>query len=133
MATPLRQNERYSDFYTNFDPHPVRGDLLRLTNEEAVKRSIKNLMFTAPYERRFQPDVGAGLPQYLFENIDSTTEFIIREKIIETIRFYEPRANVVEVYVNAMPDDNAYTATIVFTVLSNITPVTLDLILTRVR
>jgi len=123
----------YSDISTNLTVHPVRGDLLLLSDDAAVKRSIINLMFTEPYERFFNPNFGAGLKAYLFENISQDTEYIIREKIIEVITNYEPRANIVNVSVKALPDQNAYNASIIFSVLNNVNPVTLEVILRRVR
>ena len=123
----------YSDLTTNFTIHPVKGDLILLTNEDAVKRSIINLMFTDPYERFFSPNIGAGLKAYLFENITQDTEFLIKEKIKEVITNYEPRANLINVSVKALQDQNMYSASIIFSVLNSINPVTLDILLRRVR
>ena len=123
----------YSDLTTNFIIHPVKGDVILTANEVAVKRSILNLMFTDPYERFFNPHIGAGLKSFLFENINLDTEFIIREKIKESIINYEPRANVISISVTAVPEDNMYTASIVFSVLNSINPITLEVILRRVR
>ena len=123
----------YSDLTTNFNIHPTKGDVILLSDEIAVKRSIINLMYTEPYERFFRPNIGAGLKAYLFENINQDIEFIIKEKIIETIRNYEPRANLINVSVTAKPDDNMYVASIIFSVLNSINPVTLEVILRRVR
>ena len=123
----------YSDLTTNFVIHPIKGDLVLSTDEVAVKKSIMNLLFTDPYERFFNPNIGAGLKSYLFENISQDTEFIIREKIRESIINYEQRANLINVIVTAVPEDNMYTASIVFSVLNSINPVTLEVILRRVR
>lgn len=113
--------------------HPIKGDLTLLTNEDAIKRSIINLLFTEPYERFFNPNLGAGLKAYLFENISKNTEYIIKEKITETINNYEPRALLLEVSVKAVPDDNLYTATVTFGIANSKTPAVLNLILRRVR
>lgn len=129
MATILK----YTDLPTNLDIHPIKGDLMLLTNENAIKRSIINLMYTDRYERFFSPNIGAGLKAYLFENITRDTEFVIKERITETINNYEPRANLISVDVKAMPDDNAYSATITFSIANNVNPVTLGLVLRRVR
>jgi phage baseplate assembly protein W len=123
----------YSDITTNFDIHPVKEDLVLLTNEQAVKRSIRNLLLTDPGERFFRPNIGAGIRQSLFENISRDTEFIIKEKIVETVKNYEPRASLYSVNVKALPDENAYSASIIFYVTNNTSPITLDLILRRVR
>jgi phage baseplate assembly protein W len=79
----------YSDLSTNLTIHPIKGDIVILANENAVKRSIINLMYTEPYERFFNPSIGAGLKGYLFENISQDTEYIIREKIIEVRTIWE--------------------------------------------
>ena len=123
----------YSDLTTNFNIHPVKGDIILLSDELAVKRSIINLMYTEPYERFFRPNIGAGLKAYLFDNISLDMEFMIKDRIIESIRNYEPRANIINVSVTAKPDDNAYVASIIFSILNNINPVTLEVILRRVR
>jgi phage baseplate assembly protein W len=123
----------YLDLTTNLIIHPIKGDIILLKDEIAVKRSIINLMFTQPYERFFSPNIGAGLTGYLFENISQDTEYIIREKIIEVISNFEPRANIINVSVKAIPDENLYNAKIIFSVLNNINPLTLEVILRRVR
>jgi hypothetical protein len=67
------------------------------------------------------------------EVIGPDTEFILKERIRETIINYEPRANLYSVTVKALPDENSYSASIVFSIINNTTPVTLDLVLRRVR
>ena len=124
---------QYSDIPTNFDVHPVKEDLVLLTNEQAVKRSIRNLLLTDPYERFFNLNLGAGIRQTLFENMSRDTEYVLKEKITETINNYEPRASLYSVNVKALPDENAYFASLVFYITNNTAPITLDLILRRVR
>ena len=128
MATTL-----YSDLTTNFNIHPIKGDLVLLKDSEAVKRSIRNLILTDPYERFFNPTIGSGINASLFENMSRDTETILRIKISETIENFEPRANLLNVKVKALPDENAYSVNIVFSVNNNLQPVQLDFILRRVR
>ena len=65
--TPQTNTEEfYSDFQTNFTIHPIKKDLTRLVNEDSVKRSIKNILLTNYYERRFRPRFGANIRKYLF-------------------------------------------------------------------
>jgi phage baseplate assembly protein W len=123
----------YSDIPTDLTVHPVKEDLVLLTNEQAVKRSIRNLLLTDPYERFFNPTLGSGIRSLLFENISQDTEFILQEKIRETIINYEPRANLYSVGVKILEDDNSYAVNIIFSLVNSLTPVTLDLILRRVR
>lgn len=123
----------YSDIPVNFDVHPLKGDLILTTNEDAVKRSIRNLLLTDPYERFFNPKIGAGIRASLFENIGQDTEFLLKTQITETINNYEKRAQLYSVKVKAFPDQNAYNASIVFYLVNYTTPITLDLLLRRIR
>lgn len=123
----------YSDIPVNFDVHPLKGDLILTTNEDAVKRSIRNLLLTDPYERFFNPKIGAGIRASLFENIGQDTEFLLKTQITETINNYEKRAQLYSVKVKAFPDQNAYNASIVFYLVNYTTPITLDLVLRRIR
>lgn len=123
----------YSDFRTDFAPHPVTEDLIAQTNVDAVIRSIRSLLFTRPYERFRQPKLGSGLTAYLFEPISPVTEDAIRQAITSTINNYEPRARLLEVYVSAQPDENAYSATIVFNVVNIEAPIKFTTILQRIR
>lgn len=128
-----RREARYKDFYINFDVHPVRGDLFVLTDEESIKRSIKNLIFTDPGERMFSPFLGSGIRASLFENITFNTAANIKAQIEATIENFEPRALLIDVYVTPDEDRNGYNATIVFSTINNPQPVTFDVLLTRVR
>lgn len=139
MTTRVPRTEpRYKDFYMNFNVKAVltgrqKGDLYVLTDADAVKASIKALILTDPYERFFRPNLGGGIRASLFENISINTEAIIKTQIEYTIMNYEPRAQLVEVYVNAVPDENKYAVTIVFSVINSTQQERLDVILYRVR
>ena len=132
-TTVTKKEDLYSDFKANFDPHPIKGDLVRLTNEDAVIRSIRNILLTDQYERFGNPDFGAGLRHYLFEPVSKLTESQIRDAIISAIKNYEQRAELIEVYVFASPDDNASSATILFNVINRIEPVSMTVVLERIR
>jgi len=132
--TPLtNQSEFFSDLSTNFEEHPDTHDLMRLKNDEAVKRSIKNLILTNKYERPFQPNVGSNLRKYLFEDISPTTSLNLQNEIKTTIENYEPRASNIDVTVSPYIDENAYVVNILFYLINSSTPVSLNTILYRVR
>lgn len=134
MSLLDRQKIRYTDIPTNMTVHPNRRDLIPLRNEEAVKRAIKNVIFTGEYERRFQPEWGAGIPQYLFENInDPNIELLLRNKIKERVKYREPRGTILEVIVHGRPDENSISLRIFFSINNDPNPITLDVILERVR
>ena len=128
-----RTTARYKDFYDNLDAHPVRGDLFVLEDAEAVKTSIRNLIFTNRGERFFQPYLGSDIRRALFENVSPETTFMIQTYIESTIQNFEPRANLLATYVNPTPDENAYNIQIVFSLINNPAPITFNLLLTRVR
>jgi phage baseplate assembly protein W len=125
--------ELYSDFLVNLNPHPVSGAVLRFTNEKAVTRSIRNLILTNPGERLYQPDIGSGIQQLLFEPISNFTASMLSKFIEDTISKYEQRAKVVVVDVVAEEDKNRYTVTIVYMLINKQEPVSITVTLQRVR
>lgn len=123
----------YSDFLVNFNAHPDNEQLMINYNEEAVLRSIKNLLFTNKYERLFQPALGSNLKSLLFEPITPQTETNIVDQIRETIENHEPRANIIDLVATGYPDQNAYMVTLTFYVTSMQNALTVNIPLIRVR
>lgn len=126
-------NREYRDINLNFIPHPGTGDIDILKDAEAVKRSVKNLVLTNFYERPFQPNLGCGIAQLLFEPMTQITESQIKLAIEEVIRAYEPRALIISTVVKADIDYHRYSATITFSIASIREPLTISLFLERVR
>lgn len=133
MATPLTQRVVYSDFFTDLDKHPIRSTVLRKTNVDAVKQSLRNLMLTDRGERLFQPNLGGNIRAMLFENITSQTFLTMQEHIKDVIEAHEPRADVIDVYIAQTSQEHEVQITIVFRVVNVQEPVTLELLLERVR
>lgn len=106
----------YSDINLDFHPHPVSGDLVPLTNAEAVKRSVRNILFTGKNERLFNPEFGANLRQLLFEPITPASELQIKLYITNAIRFFEPRINIIELRVKASVDEYQYNVYFAFSI-----------------
>lgn len=127
------QEEIYSDFLVNMNPHPVSGALLRFVNEKAVTRSIRNLIQTNPGERLYQPNVGSGIRSLLFEPMSQFTANTLRTMIEETIREYEERAQILAVQVIPEEERNRYSVTIVYMLINKPDPVTVNVTLQRVR
>lgn len=133
-STPLKtQAEVFSDFFTDLDFHPVKRDLVRHTNEEAVKRSIKNLLLTNRGERLFNSEIGSDIRALLFEQMSPATEQVLEDFIRVTIDNHEPRAKIEEVQINTDQDTQTIYATISFSVINKQEPVILELILNRIR
>ena len=100
--------KEYRDFDMDFEPHPAHGDLVTVKKNNAINRSIKNLMKTNAYERLFQPDIKGGISNLLFENFGPLTDGRIGAAVAHAIETYEPRAKVQKVDVMRDEENNAY-------------------------
>lgn len=137
IITPSKrkQDVLYADLRKDMFLNPVNGDVSRYTDEDAIKESIKNLLLTDQGERLFNPTFGSNIRKMLFENIlYPETKYILNETISTTIRNFEPRCNLISVNISDMMDDtNSVTITIIFSVINIQTPITLNVVLSRVR
>tara|TARA_R100000458_G_C8228333_1_gene210749 strand:+ start:101 stop:493 length:393 start_codon:yes stop_codon:yes gene_type:complete len=113
----MANEKRYSDLDLDFEPHPISGDIPFKYDEEAVKRSIRNLVFISKYEKPFHPEIRSELRKLLFENITPILGFEIEKEIEDIIKLYEPRAKLEEVTSVADPDNNRLDVTIKFKVV----------------
>ncbi len=123
----------YKDIDTLFDIHPVTRKLNILTNNAAVARSIKNLVLTNKGERPYQPFLGCDIRNQLFELNDGIVESEVEDVITECINQYEPRAELISVVANIKPDQHLVEVTVTFRVVNQTDPVSINLILERVR
>ena len=130
---PIINQVVYKDFDTLFDIHPVTRKLNVLTNEDAVIRSVKNLVLTNKGERPYQPFLGCDVRNRLFELNDGFTEDEIVENIQEVIGEYEPRAELIDVIANVRPDQNSVDVTITFRVINQTEISTVNILLEKVR
>ena len=135
MLTPTvkRKPEIYSDFHKDMTQSPINFDLARKLDEEAVKESIKNLILTDRGERLFQPDIGADVRKMLFENIDNAAIELIKDLVKNTIRNYEPRANLIGVDVLTSIDSLKVDIVITFNIINRLEPIVFAVTLDRVR
>jgi phage baseplate assembly protein W len=123
----------FSDFETDFLVDTRKNDIARLTNEESIKKSIRNLLLTNRGDRLFNNTLGSDMRSILFENPTPALDQILSDYIIKTIDNYEPRAAIISVIVNSEVDSGYVNATITFNVINKQEPVTLDLVLNRIR
>lgn len=133
MSGTINNRVIYSDFDIGFSSNPISRDLSRTINENAVKRSIKNIIFTNFYERPFRPSLGSNVNKLLFENFSPITIELIQTAITDAIKNYEPRANIIEVIATPYEDQNGVVASIVFSIINKEDPISLELSLDRVR
>lgn len=123
----------YSDFATDLDTNPITGKLLRVTNVDAVKQSIRNLVLTDFGERLMQPNLGGNVRALLFENITPQTMITAKHTLEQLISTHEPRARLIDVAVSTTNNDHEVQIQIVFAVINIEQPVTLDVVLQRIR
>ena len=117
-----RISRSFKDISLSFDPHPITKDLPVLVNQQAIRRSIRNLVQTIPTERFFNPILGSDVRQSLFEFVDFGTASVIRDQILNTISNFEPRVNDVDVHVDPRPDENEFEITITFDIIGQEIP-----------
>ena len=129
----IRTEPQYADFTVQFFQHPVSNDLARITDFEAVKRSIKSLILTDKYERLLDPNIGSNVNRLLFEPVDGTTSIVLQGYIQEVISNYEPRATLEDVVIVPDEDNNAYRITIYFSVIFSEEIQTVEIFLQRAR
>lgn len=128
-----KQNIYYSDLQTNLAIHPNKKDLTRTFNDDAVKRSIRNILLTNRGEKLMNPQFGSDIRSLLFENMTPVTESLLKDYVANAISNYEPRANIIAINVTALYDYDAYAITVVFSVINKKEPITLELLINRIR
>ena len=132
-STTVAKTRQYSDLDLALTLHPDFHDIIPLSDIDAVKNAVKNLILTNSYERAFQPTLGANVRALLFENADKFTMVSLRETIKLTLARYEPRVDSVQVQVTDNSNENRYDVTITFRVIAIDQTVDVALYLQRVR
>ena len=107
-----RLSRGFKDLSMSFQVNPLNNDLISITNETAIARSVRNLIFTLPGERFFNQNLGSRVSKVLFENMDEISASVIKDEIENTIRNYEPRVDLISVDVSPNYDDNEFNVTI---------------------
>lgn len=128
--------ELYSDFTINFDRNPFTGELAKLTNEESVKNSLKNIFLRNKGESFYDSDKGTRLRAMLFENSIGLGDFeAIKLDLIQVAQRYEPRAQIQDLQILERDgDSNSLTLKIIFSVINIPNQLfSLDLFINRVR
>ena len=123
----------YSDIDFTFTKKPGGGDVALSYDQQAVIRSIRNLLMTNHYERPFNPDLGSSLNLLLFEPLSDFTSSQLETTVKTTINNYEPRAILQSVKVIPLSDRNAYNVNITFFLENATQATTLSVILERNR
>ena len=134
LQNTAKNTRQYSDLDLFFGKKSSDSDVQQLTDIQAVKRSIRNLVQLNTYEKPFHPEIAGGVREMLFENMTPITAQIIAKQVENVINNFEPRAKLVGVRVNPDLDRNLYELTIEFYVVNAPTElVDMSVMLERLR
>ena len=129
-----RISQGFKDISMSFESNPLTDDLIALKNENAIARSIKNIVFTLPGEKYFDPEFGSDISAALFENIDDISGGMIEDQLRQSINNYEPRVNLQEVITSPNYDNNAFDVTIRYEIIgADVPPQQLEFVLQSTR
>ena len=128
-----RNAQIFKDINLSLAKHPITGDIATLTNVEAVKRSVRNLINTNFYERPFHPEIGSNVRSVLFEPVSPIVAAILERHVKDVIQNFEPRAELVDVQVKDNSDRNEYKVQIKFYVVNSSDIVDMNIFLERLR
>lgn len=123
----------YSDLDLDFIAHPSTGDVMKKTGNEAIKRSVRNLILTNFYDRPFRPYIGSNAQKILFDNANPLTAGFLKNAIKEVIDNFEPRVKLIQTDVVFDLENNGYAVRLLFVVLNTNEPVVTTLFLERIR
>lgn len=127
------RNREYIDIDLSFGVKPSSGEVYKKTAAASVKQAIKTLVLCNSFEKPFRPDFGGNVRGQLFELADNGLDIILREKIDDAISQYEPRAEILDIVVNLLPDRNSLEVTIRFKVVNTEEEVEFTTTLARLR
>ena len=124
----------FKDINLSFKRHPVTNDLVVIKNEDAIKKSVKNIIFTILGEKPFEPDFGSVMNQALFDLNTNLSEVRISDEIKASLDNYEPRIDNVDVSVSILADSNEMNCTVQYDIVGIPSPTqTVDVLLFPAR
>lgn len=133
MERITRTPNNYSDLDLDFIAHPTTGDVVRKKGNEAIKRSVRNLILTNYYDKPFRPGIGSSVQKLLFENPTPLTANFLKNAVEEVISNHEPRIKLTEIRVLFDTDNNGFAVTLSYIILNRSEPVITTLFLERIR
>ena len=123
----------YADLSFDFTANPQTGDVATVKDAVSVKRGIKNILLTAPMERLFQPELGSGIKNLLFEPMTPLTEQRLADACRGAIDAWEKRAEVRNIAVIPEEEYNRYRVAIKFNINNSLVTEQVDVFLNRER
>ncbi len=132
-ARVVSKKKPWKDLDLNFVPHPIRGDLVPLRDDNAIKQAVRNLLVSNFFDRPFQAELGANLKGLLFEPADYITRIDIKDGIHNVLTRHEPRIQLLNINVKELSDENAYNILVVFRIKEYDTEESVEIVLRRLR
>ena len=117
-----RISRSFKDISLSFKRHPITNDIGVLRNEDAIKRSVRNIVQTIPRERFFNSVLGSDITALLFDFVDFGTASNIQRQIEISISNFEPRVDNLNIEVIPRPDDNAFEVIIHYDIIGQQLP-----------
>ena len=134
LNNTARATAQYTDLDLFFGKKSSNSDIRQVTDAQAVKRSLRNLVQLNTYEKPFHPEIAGGIREMLFENMSPLTAHTIARKVEDVINNFEPRARLVSVRAFPDLDRNSYEVSVEFYVVNTPTElVDMSLMLERLR
>ena len=107
----------FKDINLSFKRHPVTNDLVAVKNEDAIKRSVRNIILTILGEKPFQPNFGSAINESLFELNTGLSEMKVSDEIKQSLLNFEPRIDNIRVTVSIYPDSNELNCTVQYDII----------------
>ena len=117
-----RVSKGFKDISMTFQSNPLNSDLIAIKNENAIARSLRNIVFTTPGEKFFNESFGSKITESVFENIDEINATVIADEIREAIDIYEPRVELDSVKAYPDFDNNGFDVIITYDVVGTSIP-----------
>ena len=112
----------FKDINLSFKRHPVTNDVVTIRDEDAIKRSVRNIIFTILGEKPFEPNFGSVINESLFDLNTSLNEIRVADEISASLRNYEPRISNIDTTVTVAPDTNEMNCTVQYEIVGLSTP-----------
>ena len=118
-----RISQGFKDISMTFQRHPLTDDLIALKNEQAIARSLRNIVFTTPGEKFFNETFGSRISNALFDNVDDISASLIIDEIRQSITNFEPRVDLIDVKAEHNFDSNEFNVRIVYNIVGVDVPI----------
>ena len=123
----------YQDLDFDFTANPITGDVAKVKNTISVKRGIHNILMTENSERLFQPEIGSGLKNLLFEPMTDLTTQLLEDEVRSAIDAWENRAQVISIEVIPEEEYNRYRVAVFFRIVNDPKEQQTEVLLSRER